>query len=154
MTLAAQLRRTFAVLGVRNYRLYFTGQFVSVVGTWMQRVAQSWLVLELTGSGTAVGAVTALQFLPILLIAPAGGLVADRMEAQRSWRKGATYCSVQWIQQPDTRRVEERISPTRSSDLGQSTSSSSLGSFRTSRTTGRTQSLPAGSSVSAASAGS
>jgi len=80
VTLAAQLRRTFAALGVRNYRLYFTGQFVSVVGTWMQRVAQSWLVLELTGSGTAVGAVTALQFLPILLIAPAGGLVADRMD--------------------------------------------------------------------------
>ena len=53
---------------------------MSLSGLWMQRVAQSWLVLELTGSGTAVGAVTALQFLPHLLFAPVGGLAADRFD--------------------------------------------------------------------------
>lgn len=77
------MQRTFAALGVRNFRLYFAGQVVSVSGSWMQRVAQSWLVLELTGSGSAVGAVTAFQFLPILLLAPVGGLIADRMDKRR-----------------------------------------------------------------------
>jgi len=72
-------RRTFAAFSVHNFRLYFGGQVVSVSGAWMQRVAQSWLVLELTGSGVAVGALTAVQFLPILLLAPRGGLIADRM---------------------------------------------------------------------------
>lgn len=74
---------TFSSLGIRNYRVYFVGQSVSLVGTWMQRVAQAWLVLELTESGTAVGAVTALQFLPILLFAPLGGLFADRLDKRR-----------------------------------------------------------------------
>jgi MFS family permease len=77
------LRNTFSALTVRNFRLYFTGQIVSVSGAWMQRVAQSWLVLELTGSGTAVGGVTALQFLPLLLAAPFGGVVADRVDKRR-----------------------------------------------------------------------
>ncbi len=77
------LRRTFSALAIRNFRLYFAGQVVSVSGTWMQRVAQSWLVLELTGSGAAVGAVTAFQFLPILLVAPMGGLVADRIDKRK-----------------------------------------------------------------------
>jgi MFS family permease len=77
------LRTTFAALGVRNFRLYFTGQIVSVSGAWMQRVAQAWLVLDLTGSGTAVGGLTALQFLPLLLAAPFGGVVADRVDKRR-----------------------------------------------------------------------
>lgn len=77
------VRRAFSSLTVRNYRLYFLGQVVSVSGTWMQRVAQSWLVLDLTGSGAAVGGVTAFQFLPILFLAPFGGLVADRMDKRR-----------------------------------------------------------------------
>ena len=77
------LRRTFSALAVRNFRLYFGGQVISVSGTWMQRVAQSWLVLELTGSGAAVGGVTAFQFLPILLVAPMGGLIADRMDKRK-----------------------------------------------------------------------
>lgn len=77
------LRRTFSALAVRNFRLYFGGQVISVSGTWMQRVAQSWLVLELTGSGAAVGGVTAFQFLPILLVAPMGGVIADRMDKRR-----------------------------------------------------------------------
>lgn len=81
MTSAADLaRQTFAAFSVHNFRLYFGGQVISVSGAWMQRVAQSWLVLELTDSGAAVGALTAVQFLPILLLAPVGGLVADRME--------------------------------------------------------------------------
>lgn len=76
-------RRTFAAFSVHNFRLYFGGQVVSVSGAWMQRIAQSWLVLEMTGSGAAVGAVTAAQFLPILVLAPRGGLVADRMDKRK-----------------------------------------------------------------------
>lgn len=75
-----RLRRTFSALGVRNFRLYFTGQAISLVGTWMQSVAQSWLVLELTHSGTLLGLVVAAQFLPVLLFGPYGGLVADRVD--------------------------------------------------------------------------
>jgi MFS family permease len=68
----------FRSLRVRNYRLYAAGQLVSLTGTWMQRVAQDWLVLELTNSGTALGIVTALQFLPSLLFGLWGGVLADR----------------------------------------------------------------------------
>lgn len=82
MTARARLRRTFHSFGVRNFRIFFAGQLVSVAGTWMQRIAQSWLVLQITGSGTAVGAVTALQFIP-MLVAPAGGLFADRVDKRR-----------------------------------------------------------------------
>jgi MFS family permease len=77
------VRRTFSSLAVRNYRLYFVGQTISVSGTWMQRVALAWLVLQITGSGTAVGVVTALEFLPILFLAPLGGVVADRWDKRR-----------------------------------------------------------------------
>ncbi len=74
---------TFAALATPNYRRYFAGQAVSLVGTWMQTVAQAWLVLEMTGSGTALGLVAGAQFLPILLLAPYGGLLADRMDKRR-----------------------------------------------------------------------
>lgn len=77
------LRRTFRSLGVRNYRLYFTGQVVSASGTWMQTVAQAWLVLKLTNSAIALGMVTALQFLPLLLLGAWGGVLADRFEKRR-----------------------------------------------------------------------
>ena len=72
--------RLFASLGVRNYRLFFAGALVSNIGTWMARVAQTWLVLtELTAqSASAVGVLTGLQFLPMLLLGPWGGAVADR----------------------------------------------------------------------------
>jgi MFS family permease len=74
----------FAALANRNYRIYVSGSFVSNVGTWMQRVAQDWLVLELSGgSGLAVGITTGLQFLPMLLLSPYGGLVADRFDKRR-----------------------------------------------------------------------
>ena len=70
---------TFRSLEVRNYRLFATGQVISLSGTWGQRVAQDWLVLNLThSSGTALGIVTALQFAPVLLLGLYGGLLADR----------------------------------------------------------------------------
>ncbi len=72
-------RRTFRSLRIRNFRLYFTAQLISVSGTWMQSVAQAWLVLHLTGSGVALGIVVGLQFLPMLLFGPFGGLTADRV---------------------------------------------------------------------------
>jgi len=69
---------TFSSLHIRNYRLYFIGQVISTSGTFMQAIAQDWLVLRLSNSGTALGIVTALQYLPILLLGSYGGLVADR----------------------------------------------------------------------------
>ncbi|MDQ1393976.1 MAG: hypothetical protein QOF30_2953 [Acidimicrobiaceae bacterium] len=68
----------------RNYRLYFYGQLVSTSGTWMQTVALGWLVLRITNSGFAVGVVTALQFLPMLLLGTYGGVIADRLEKRRT----------------------------------------------------------------------
>jgi MFS family permease len=73
----------FRSLRIRNYRLYASGQLVSLTGTWMQRVAQDWLVLELTNSGTALGIVTALQFGPSLLLGLWGGILADRGDKRR-----------------------------------------------------------------------
>ncbi|HEX4977109.1 MAG TPA: MFS transporter [Nocardioides sp.] len=75
---------TFRALSNRNYRLYAAGGVVSNTGTWMQRVAQDWLVLQLTAnSGTALGITTGLQFLPMLLLSPYAGLVADRFPKRR-----------------------------------------------------------------------
>jgi MFS family permease len=67
----------------RNYRLFFFGQLVSVAGTWMQTVAQSFVVLDLTHSGTQLGLTTAARFLPMLVFGPLGGLFADRMDKRR-----------------------------------------------------------------------
>ncbi len=78
------MRSTFHALRIRNYRLYASGGIISNVGTWLQRVAQDWLVLLLTGSsGTALGITTGLQFLPILLLSPYAGLLADRLPKRR-----------------------------------------------------------------------
>lgn len=74
----------FSSLSVRNYRLFFLGQVVSNTGTWMQRIAQDWLVLSLTGSSTAVGFTTALQFLPMLLFGLYGGVLVDRLPKRRT----------------------------------------------------------------------
>src|ERR1700735_4556419 len=76
-------RGTFSSLNSRNYRLYFVGQGISVSGTWMQTVAQSFLVLQLTNSGTELGLATAARFVPIFLFGPWGGLVADRVDKRR-----------------------------------------------------------------------
>lgn len=74
---------TFASFSVRNYRLFATGQLVSNTGVWVQRIAQDWLVLTITGSATAVGITTALQFLPTLLFGLYGGLIADRYNKRK-----------------------------------------------------------------------
>lgn len=81
--IGAYRRRTFAALSIRNYRLYFVGQGISQSGGWVQSVAQGLLVLQLTGSGTALGLVVALQNVPVLLLGPWGGLVADRFPKRR-----------------------------------------------------------------------
>jgi len=70
-------------LSVRNYRYYFMGQSVSMIGTWMQSTAQAWLVLKLTGSGVDLGLIIAAQTLPILLLGPVGGTIADRFGKYR-----------------------------------------------------------------------
>ena len=69
---------TFAAFGIRNYRIYAGGAIVSNVGTWMQRVAQDWLVWQLTGSALAVGLAATAQFLPALVLSYPGGIIADR----------------------------------------------------------------------------
>jgi MFS family permease len=73
----------FRSLRVRNFRLFFLGQSVSQAGTWVQMIAQTLLVLKLTGSGVALGLVTACQFLPILVLGPWAGLIADRVDKRR-----------------------------------------------------------------------
>jgi MFS family permease len=88
---------TFRALRVRNYRLYALGGVVSNTGTWMQRVAQDWLVLQLhhgsaAQASTALGVTTGLQFLPILLLSPYAGLVADRMPKRR-----LLQCTQAWM---------------------------------------------------------
>ena len=77
------LRATFESLRNRNYRIFYAGQTVSIVGTWMQKVAQVWLVLELTDSGVLLGVTAALQQLPTLLLTPWGGLLADRLDKRK-----------------------------------------------------------------------
>lgn len=72
-------RRTFASLSIRNYRLYLTGQAVSGAGTWMQNIAIGWFALQLSHSGAVLGLVTGARYAPPLLLAPWGGLIADRV---------------------------------------------------------------------------
>ena len=76
-------RHTFISLRVRNFRIFAAGHFVAVVALWMQRIAQDWLVLQLSGSVTAVGVTVALQFLPSLLLGPWGGMMADRFAKRK-----------------------------------------------------------------------
>jgi MFS family permease len=77
----SRLSNTFRSLGVRNYRLFATGQLVKLIGVWMQFTAQDWLVLQLSHQrATALGMVTALQFLPVLLLTLYGGKLADRYD--------------------------------------------------------------------------
>ncbi len=74
---------TFASLSIPNYRRYYGGQSVSLIGTWMQMTAQSWLVLRLSHSSTMLGLVVALQTLPVLVLGPYGGVIADRVDKRR-----------------------------------------------------------------------
>ncbi|HXE43673.1 MAG TPA: MFS transporter, partial [Conexibacter sp.] len=77
------LRPALRSFSVPNYRRYFFGQLVSLSGTWMQVVAETWLVLSLTHSGVAVGVGAALQFTPMLLGGAWGGLIADRFDKRK-----------------------------------------------------------------------
>src|SRR6059036_4214214 len=79
MTLPAGLR----ALRHRDFRVFFAGQAVALVGSWMQQVAQAWLVLSLTNSPLRLGLVGSLNFLPVLLFAIVGGAVADRLPKRR-----------------------------------------------------------------------
>ncbi|HEX3806523.1 MAG TPA: MFS transporter [Gaiellaceae bacterium] len=84
MTLLRRAGRvTFAALAVPNFRLYYGGQAISLIGTWMQMIAQGWLVLELTNSSIDLGLLIALQTVPVLLLGPYGGVVADRIDKRR-----------------------------------------------------------------------
>ena len=81
--ITAWRRRTFSSLANRNFRAYFLGSAVSVSGTWMQRVAQDWLVLQLTHSGVALGVASSLQFAPVLVLGAWAGAVIDRVDRRR-----------------------------------------------------------------------
>src|SRR5262245_50934292 len=73
----SRLHSSFRALRHRNYRLFFIGQLISVCGTWMQSVAQSWLVYRMTGSATLLGVVSFASQIPIFLLSPVGGIVSD-----------------------------------------------------------------------------
>ena len=78
------LKRGFAALGIRNYRLYWSGQVVSLIGTWMHQVSLPWLVLALGGTPIQLGIVAMLQFGPAMVLAPFGGVFADRIDKRRA----------------------------------------------------------------------
>ena len=80
----ADARNPFHALRHRNFRLFFAGQFISLVGSWMQVVTQGWLVLELSNSPFQVGLVTSLEALPILLLTLYGGVLADRVDKRNA----------------------------------------------------------------------
>jgi len=88
-------RRTFSALSVPNFRRFFFGQSVSMIGTWMQTVAQSWLVYVLTHSATALGFVVALQTLPILVLGPYAGVIADRVDKRKLMIVLQTFMGIQ-----------------------------------------------------------
>lgn len=76
-------RQTFISLRVPNFRLFAVGHFIAVIALWMQRIAQDWMVLQLSGSVTAVGITVALQFMPSLFLGPWGGMMADRFAKRK-----------------------------------------------------------------------
>src|ERR1700730_8942848 len=77
------LRTTLRALRHRNFQLFFSGQLISLVGTWMQNIAQDWLVYRLTGSSLLLGTVAFASQIPIFLLAPVAGIVADRWNRHR-----------------------------------------------------------------------
>ena len=83
MTAAGIWGDTFRSLRVRNFRLFFIGQFISQSGTWMTMIAQTLLVLDLTGSGVMLGILAACQFGPMLILGPWTGAIADRVDKRR-----------------------------------------------------------------------
>ncbi len=83
LAIRAFTRNTFTSFEVRNYRFYYIGQIISTSGTFMQSIAQAWLVLQISNSGTALGIVSALQYIPVLLFGTFGGVIADRFDKRR-----------------------------------------------------------------------
>jgi MFS family permease len=79
----SRLAETFRALRHRNYQLFFSGQLISLIGTWMDQVAESWLVYRLTGSALLLGTVAFASQIPVFLLAPIGGALADRMDRRR-----------------------------------------------------------------------
>src|SRR5580704_18927205 len=75
-------KATFRALRHRNFQLFFGGQFISLIGTWMQSIAQDWLVYRLTGSAWLLGVVAFAGQIPVLLMSPVAGIVADRRNRQ------------------------------------------------------------------------
>ena len=76
--------QTFRALAHRNYRLFFFGQGLSLIGTWLQQVAMSWLTYRLSGSALLLGFVTFCQYIAVLFIAPVAGVLADRVDRRRA----------------------------------------------------------------------
>src|SRR6266568_4428020 len=104
--ISAEQRRTgrskaFIALQHRNFRLFWIGQLISLIGTWMDSTGQSWLVLHLTGNALALGLVGALQFLPILFLTLFGGVLADRLPKRRvlvyTQTSAMVLAAIQWI---------------------------------------------------------
>ncbi|HEX2142021.1 MAG TPA: MFS transporter, partial [Candidatus Limnocylindria bacterium] len=91
------LRRGFEALATRNFRLYWTGQGISRIGTWMQQISLPWLVLELGGSPIQLGIVAALEFVPSLLLAPFGGVLVDRIDKRRALLVTQSLATVQVV---------------------------------------------------------
>ncbi len=93
--------RAFLALRHRNFRLFWTGQLISLIGTWMQTTGQAWLVLELTHSALLLGLVGALQFLPVLILSLFGGVLADRLPKRTVLRFTQSFATLQafvlWI---------------------------------------------------------
>lgn len=83
MNIASTLRESFSPLRMRNFRIYLGGQAVSLVGTWLQMTAQSWVVWELSHSATALGVTAMLGSLPVLLLGPWAGVWADRLDRRK-----------------------------------------------------------------------
>jgi len=93
----AGLGRGFTALGVRNFRLYWIGQGISRIGTWMQQISLPWLVLTLGGSPIQLGIVAALEFVPALVLAPFGGVFVDRLDKRRTLLVTQSLATVQVI---------------------------------------------------------
>jgi MFS family permease len=85
----------FRALRIRNYRLFWTSQLISQIGSWMQTTAQAWLVLKITGSPFSLGIVTTLQFLPVTILALYGGVLADRLQKRRALLLTQTAAMIQ-----------------------------------------------------------
>src|SRR6266705_4356006 len=95
------LHRAFMALRHRNFRLFWLGQLISLTGTWMQSTGQAWLVLQLTHNALLLGLVGALQFLPVMILALFGGVLADRLPKRTVLRFTQSFATLQafvlWI---------------------------------------------------------